>query len=631
MDFCATRSRQTDTPRTPKSPHDNKLHSLAAVDAKDPPLAVSPGRLRKRESDRRSQRQARERTKTHIAHLEAIVEEFRRRDASGQVAVLMKKLTELERERDAMVKNFHDIWSVVKPYYRKWTAVDLVPDCGIRGGVVATSAAQGTQDEGCRAATADGGDSLVVQDTYSFDDGTTTSLPPPMSSEEARVNVAESEALPNSLTTPRLPSNTIKTPGPVVFLGPERVKVSSPAPTPRDCGGRDPVKKVYVNFSLSNYAPGWAYTSQRCSCCHETCTPLSRGREDGSMWRGNQWTFANEVLGERLSWAEGEKQPATDIESDDVPIRALLEGWSSVAQRGRLHPSWQILRHIDETLFSMCPNVERLAILRAMHTLLQFHTEPTHGRYTRLPPWYSTRRQWQQTRSYAIDYFAWPSLRDRFIQNEHRYCGNEFWSLFCSSLKILWPYQFRDCYVQEEATGLYKVSPLFDQRLLDLNCWTMGPDIFHRFPELSSDIPAFSPTPHSLSQPASAGATGLGARRVGVSALDTTGTSSSLSEIAPTGQAGCADPNHKKGNKYHDKLSTTITATVLPKDTAVHYPLEITPPEASLQNSLEGLSSSSHQYNIGDLSQAMAVDAFINGIIDEADLETIWPSGNLCG
>jgi len=43
------------------------------------------------------------------------------------------------------------------------------------------------------------------------------------------------------------------------------------------------------------------------------------------------------------------------------------------------------------------------------------------------------------------------------------------------------------------------VSPLFDQRISDIKCWTMGPDIFQRFPELCTDIPAYSQIPAPMS------------------------------------------------------------------------------------------------------------------------------------
>jgi hypothetical protein len=82
-----------------------------------------------------------------------------------------------------------------------------------------------------------------------------------------------------------------------------------------------------------------------------------------------------------------------------------------------------------------------------------------------------------------------PGLRERFVFHQHRYCGNIFWHLFCNSLKINWPYEFRDCYTRNLETGEYKISESFDGRVGDINAWTMRPDIFKRWPEFYADFP----------------------------------------------------------------------------------------------------------------------------------------------
>src|ERR1700742_2385972 len=78
-------------------------------ESSEPNEGVSSRRLKKREIDRRCQRQARERTKTRIAYLEGLVEDFRRQDSSGQLATLLKQLKEVEEERDVMAKTLKDI------------------------------------------------------------------------------------------------------------------------------------------------------------------------------------------------------------------------------------------------------------------------------------------------------------------------------------------------------------------------------------------------------------------------------------------------------------------------------------------------------------------------------------------
>lgn len=101
--------------------------------------------------------------------------------------------------------------------------------------------------------------------------------------------------------------------------------------------------------------------------------------------------------------------------------------------------------------------------------------------------------------SYAIDFFAWPGVRERFVFSQHRYCTNIFWHLFCGSLRVLWQYEFRDCYTRNMQTGEYKMSSPFLDRISDINSWAMTNEIFQRWPELYSDIPSFNQIPASLS------------------------------------------------------------------------------------------------------------------------------------
>lgn len=207
----------------------------------------------------------------------------------------------------------------------------------------------------------------------------------------------------------------------------------------------------------------------------------------------NLWRFANETLTEPSEYSAQINRREDDLEHD-VPVRAVLEGWD-VAQRragGDLPPSWRKLRRIDETLFSTCGKTERLAILRVMHSLYRYHQIQSPERRALVPGWYLARPSQSVAHSYAIDYFAWPGLRERFIFYQHKYCANRFWSHFCSDLRILWPFEFRDCYSLNVATGEYKISHAFDERIGDLRSWTMSSEMFQVWPEFLSDIPVYN-------------------------------------------------------------------------------------------------------------------------------------------
>jgi hypothetical protein len=98
----------------------------------------------------------------------------------------------------------------------------------------------------------------------------------------------------------------------------------------------------------------------------------------------------------------------------------------------------------------------------------------------------------------GIDFFAWPGLRERFMYFQHNYCSNLFWYLFRKSFRFAWPFDARDCYTINNETGLYEISMMFDQRVADIQCWTMGPEIFEHFPEFQSDMPMYNRIPRSV-------------------------------------------------------------------------------------------------------------------------------------
>lgn len=526
---------------------------------------VSSRRLKKREIDRRCQRQARERTKSRIAYLEGLVEDFRRQDASGQVATLMEQLKEVESERDLMSKALKDIQKAMDTHKPLRQSEEQSQDGSIPTFRTAPDDANIDRKPSINPLPEDAplppdhGDSP----TRPFDLATFSPAPDHLKSQD-------------SLFAPE-----------IVLLDRD-----SPSSNSQALVQSKPVRDPHLMPSL--YNNNWAVSRRSCSCCNHG---PERRPGKRSVWQGNYWRYANEVLSERFDWTD-EVSPASDALSEDVPIRALLEGWDAVAKRGPLHPSWRILRRIDETLFANCPNTERLAIMRAMHMLLQFHTESTSERYARLPPWYMRRPSQKIAHSYAIDYFAWPGVRERFIFSEHDYCGNEFWHLFCKSIRILWPYEFRDCYTREIETGLYKVSPMFDQRLTDIKCWTMGPDIFNRYPELYSDMPAFNYIPTALSP----------------------------GQMQPQGQQRllAASPS-----------STSVETVTIKEQEPEEEEDQVKPPPAgslfysrdegqAQRHQVQQPEPNPHEYNLTDYNSMVALDAFAYGAMSDAEMASFY-------
>ncbi|KAJ9645458.1 hypothetical protein H2204_001038 [Knufia peltigerae] len=527
---------------------------------------VSSRRLKKREIDRRCQRQARERTKSRIAHLEGLVEEFRRQDATGQVALLMKQLQEVEADRSLMAKTLKDIQK----------ALDLRK-------------------------------SSASHEEHIFLDEDDEPKPNMMSlSDDTPLNLKTEPEEDRQVSTVCSFDRTNFTPSPFSNGKPQDTLLARPI-VQLSCDVPRPKNQAMVQCKSSEsdvpQLPQWTdhWAKPRKSC---TCHTFSKHVPGQPVaWRGNYWVYANQVLSQRFAWPK-DITPASDDVTDDVPIRALLEGWDAVAKRGPLHPSWQILRQIDENLFCTCSKTERLACMRAMHALIQFHTQSNSRFFQRLPPWYMRRPSQSIAHSYAIDYYAWPGLRERFIFGEHNYCGNEFWHLFCKSLRILWPYEFRDCYTHEVETGLYKINPTFDQRLSDIKCWTMGPDIFQRYPELYSDMPSFNQIPQKMS-----------------TRVSTQENNSIARPRSP--RAATSSPNEQE---EVIKLPPASAHYVPMQHNYMHVQQSHT--QAYLQDGQNGDHSNSnpHAYNLSEITPMMALDAFAYGAISEVDFATVYHS-----
>lgn len=543
---------------------------------------VSSRRLKKREIDRRCQRQARERTKSRIAYLEGLVEDFRRQDSSGQVATLMRQLHDVEAERDAMSKTLKDIQK----------AMDIIKPIKSDVGPPARDLPCHDQSQSVYEAIDEEEDQKPSILSLSRDLSSTAS-------QSNRLDHHSDSGEPSYFDLANFdPTPTATAQSPETLL---RLDEQSPVSTSQVPGRAKSI--IELDIAPSNYANSWAHSSSNCTCNQSHGGDRVPGQK--SLWRGSYWRYANEVLSERFDWNH-HVQPTSDAMSHDVPVRAILEGWDAVEKRGPLHPTWNVLKRIDQILFNRCPPAERLAILRSMHTLLQFHLETSSERYSRLPPWYIRRPSQKIAHSYAIDFFAWPGIRERFIFNEHDYCANEFWDLFATSLRVLWPFEFRDCYTHEVDTGLYKVSPQFEKRLCDIKSWAMGPDMFGRFPELQNDMPAFNTIPPNMSS-------NRPLRMIGAS---------------PSPKRPQEEEVVQKKKKQQQVRS--------PSQTQNHTQAQVHRPQThqfSFQPPVQPVAQAPNlfQFNFGDFTPVSTLDAFAYGAINEADFAAMYHPEDLEG
>lgn len=392
---------------------------------------VSARILKKRETDRKCQRMIRERTKSRIAYLEGLVEQFREQDSSGRLETMMKQLSDMKDERDALVKKVKTIESIISD--GKLKEETEIPETSV-----------------------------------------------------IKVRSDSEDEIPASIDSHH-----------TVFESPSPHN-SDPASSSQDISTYVLHNKQFAAHLQNSNATAWSSACaqtlppQPCECSNQ---PAMIGPANGM----NRWRYANDTLTEWFKWSpQALDMRNYSASNDDVPIRAVVEGWDSVEQQGHVHPIWRLLRGIDENIFGSLGQRERLATLQLMGWLILAHVNPTREQHMKLPSFYLKRATQDMLNAYATEFFAWPGLRERFVYSEHRYCSSIFWRLYCQNIHVQWPYEFRDCYIHNTETGLYNISPTFHKRISDIRAWTMGLDMFKQYPELYSDIPAWNHIPAPL-------------------------------------------------------------------------------------------------------------------------------------
>ena len=89
----------------------------------------------------------------------------------------------------------------------------------------------------------------------------------------------------------------------------------------------------------------------------------------------------------------------------------------------------------------------------------------------------------------AVDFFAWPTLRDRLVQNHTTvFQTGELSRCYSRYVRFDWPFAFEDTFFHDERTNTHYPSPLFEHYHGDLKYWTVDPQFYEKFPEMRSDI-----------------------------------------------------------------------------------------------------------------------------------------------
>jgi hypothetical protein len=325
-------------------------------------------RLKKRELDRKAQRLARERTKSRIAQLESMVDNLRQDDSNAQIATLMDQLGKVTKERDNLLQVLDSLGSTIRRHIGDTTNATTMsePRSETKSespayAGPAQSQSQSTPNERIvpimtQRAASETSNSTILElpinhppphDPFTYDGWnyavTTEHYPTTMAFDSSILPPAGNGFIPIQPLLPSLPPT------------PEEVDVIIP---------KAPVL---------------------CHCSSPTNCPS--GYHDV---KPNIWRTINEVL-VKPTKLSAEEMAIEEYNAEDIPVRAMIEGWDSIERAGKMTPTWRKLRRVDELCFTNCANTERLAAMRICHLLITYHGDPTMERRATLPRWYWNR------------------------------------------------------------------------------------------------------------------------------------------------------------------------------------------------------------------------------------------------
>lgn len=89
----------------------------------------------------------------------------------------------------------------------------------------------------------------------------------------------------------------------------------------------------------------------------------------------------------------------------------------------------------------------------------------------------------------ALDFFPWPTVRDRLVaQHNEIFRTQDLSHNYSQYLSFEWPFSFEDAFFLDEMRQAFYPSPLFERYHRDLKYWTVSHNFYEKFPEMMSDI-----------------------------------------------------------------------------------------------------------------------------------------------
>ncbi|KAJ4373781.1 hypothetical protein N0V83_002520 [Neocucurbitaria cava] len=450
-------------------------------------LGEQERRERKRAIDREAQRSLREKTKTHIAELERTIQILRDQDRNGATANLLSEIDVLRAENERLRDVIDSVKSVVgSDLFSRNTA----PATSVNGGGGGNSPAASSV-----------GQRSPKPRAVSF---TNETKPPLPTSIDIPAPFSFHERQPVSTRPLDLDGMTVMTDVdhsavPDLNLG-LNLDLEPVVESPEEdevedlTWGNDPATASWGPMMAEIFGPNWRCPSP---------VVLHIGQPDSSPSSSNVvcpvWKKSNDIFSKVFSYRSSTtttgNHSLTLLHRSDHAEAGLLylgikEGWASLSNEWMQSPALTILKQVDELLFCHLPNVQRLAAGYKSFKLLKYYLNATKEELDKVPEWLRPSiSQSSIKHPVAVDFFAWPTLRDRLVANHRSLFQNgDLSTCYSQYLRFDWPFSFEDAFFNDEITGTYYPSPLFERYHRDLRNWTFDPKFYERFPEMMEDI-----------------------------------------------------------------------------------------------------------------------------------------------
>ncbi|CAK7231398.1 hypothetical protein SBRCBS47491_007917 [Sporothrix bragantina] len=336
-------------------------------------------RIRKRELDRHAQRCARQRTKDRIAFLEQRLEEsYRAEPGQRRVAALLDELSSVKQQRD-------ELMAIVSSIQKT-----------LQNGLPAARQNNSTSPPALPSTTATT-TALLPVPAVSLDNSLDNTL-----GDSLDVTLDDTGLLLSDPQQPDVAATMASSAGLAASLAGGTACPSYDITTvDADNGSNADLGTLAAGDDVEPIMP---LPEAPCHCI----TVDNQHKASSNIWRSVNCTLMKRQSTSPPSRPRPSRVSTTDaLFDEDVPVRAVLQGWQAVEEAGLLTAAWKKLKAVDELCFASCDNVVRLAVLTMMHIFLRWDTDPSPQNLQAMPQWYLQRPSQKMAHSGAIDYFVW--------------------------------------------------------------------------------------------------------------------------------------------------------------------------------------------------------------------------------